>query len=81
VAFAAHDGNNAGLGWFGPAGTLPAHRGRGLGAALLLQCLLDVAEAGHEAGVIAWIGPREFYERTVGAVDDRMFVVMEKPLP
>jgi mannose-1-phosphate guanylyltransferase len=39
AGFAAHDGNNAGLGWFGPAGTWPAHRGRGLGEALLLACL------------------------------------------
>src|SRR5262245_33803269 len=31
VAFAAHDANNSGLGWFGPAGTLTAHRGQGLG--------------------------------------------------
>src|SRR5205823_6329705 len=42
-AFAAHDGNNRGLGWFGPTGTWPAHRGKGLGEALLLACLIDVA--------------------------------------
>src|SRR5207245_10045800 len=34
AAFAAHDGNNGGLGWFGPTGTFPAHRNRGLGAVL-----------------------------------------------
>lgn len=78
VAFAAHDGNNRGLGWFGPAGTLEEHRGKGLGAALLLPCLLDVAAAGHDTGVIAWIGPRAFYEKTAGAVTDRRFVVMIK---
>jgi mycothiol synthase len=78
AAFAAHDGNNQGLGWFGPAGTLQAHRGKGLGAALLLPCLLDVAAAGHEQGVIAWIGPREFYEKVAGAVADRSFVVLQK---
>jgi GNAT superfamily N-acetyltransferase len=80
VAFAAHDGNNRGLGWFGPAGTLEAHRGHGLGAALLCACLRDVADAGHAEGVIAWIGPRPFYETIAGAVDDRSFVVMEKTL-
>ena len=42
-AFAAHDGNNRGLGWFGPTGTWPGHRGKGLGEALLLACLVDVA--------------------------------------
>jgi GNAT superfamily N-acetyltransferase len=80
AAFAAHDGNNRGLGWFGPAGARPEYRGKGVGAALLVRCLLDVAATGAEHAVIAWIGPRDFYERTVGAVDDRMFVVMERPL-
>lgn len=41
VAFAAHDGNNRELGWFGPMGTLDHHRGHGLGEALLLGCLLQ----------------------------------------
>jgi GNAT superfamily N-acetyltransferase len=78
AAFAAHDGNNRGLGWFGPAGTHEAHRGKGLGAALLLRCLLDIRAAGRERAVIAWIGPREFYEKTCGAVSDRRFVHMER---
>jgi GNAT superfamily N-acetyltransferase len=80
TAFACHDGNNRGLGWFGPAGTLPEHRGRGLGAALLLRCLRDVREAGHREGVIAWIGPRAFYEKTVGARPGPRFVAMERAL-
>jgi GNAT superfamily N-acetyltransferase len=78
AAFACHDGNNRGLGWFGPAGTLPEHRGRGLGEALLLSCLRDVREAGHREGVIAWIGPRAFYEKTVGARPGPRFVTMER---
>lgn len=78
VAFAAADGNNQGLGWFGPAGTDPAHRGRRLGEALLVRCLEDVRGL-PEAGVIAWIGPKAFYARTVGAVEDRRFVQLEKP--
>lgn len=77
VAFAAADGNNQGLGWFGPAGTDPAHRGRRLGEALLVRCLEDVRGL-PEAGVIAWIGPKQFYAKTVGAVDDRRFIVMER---
>ncbi len=84
VAFAAHDGNNRGLGWFGPTGTLPSHRGRGLGEALLLCCLRDVMDdvapstARPDAGVIAWVGPVEYYARTCGAVPDRRFVVYEE---
>jgi GNAT superfamily N-acetyltransferase len=77
VAFAAADGNNQGLGWFGPAGTDPAHRGRRLGEALLVRCLEDVRGL-PEAGVIAWIGPKEFYRKAVGAVDDRQFVMVEQ---
>jgi len=78
VAFAAHDGNNRGLGEFGPAGTLPAYRGQGLGAALLVRSLLDVAAAGHADSVIPWVGPGEHYRRAVGAVPDRRFAVLER---
>jgi GNAT superfamily N-acetyltransferase len=77
-AFAAHDGNNAGLGWFGPTGTWPAHRGQGLGEALLVACLVDVA-AEHSRCEVAWIGPRPFYEKVAGIVEDRHFVVLTKP--
>jgi GNAT superfamily N-acetyltransferase len=80
AAFAAHDGNNQGLGWFGPAGTFEKHRKKGLGEALLLRCLLDVADAGHETCTIAWIGPRNFYDRVAGIVDTKRFVVMQKDL-
>lgn len=78
AAFAAHDGNNRGLGWFGPAGTVPSHRAKGIGAALLLACLDDVRVAGHDECLISWIGPRDFYERTVGIAGEREYVVMSK---
>ncbi len=77
--FAAHDGNNRGLGWFGPTGTWPAHRGKGLGEALLIACLVDVAAA-HDRCEVAWIGPRPFYEKVAGIVEDRRFVSLVKPL-
>jgi GNAT superfamily N-acetyltransferase len=77
VAFAAADGNNQGLGWFGPAGTEQAHRKKRLGEALLVRCLEDVRGL-PEAGVIAWIGPKAFYAKSVGAVDDRRFVLLER---
>jgi GNAT superfamily N-acetyltransferase len=80
AAFAAHDGNNAGLGWFGPAGTWPAHRGKGLGEALLLACLIDVATH-HDVCEVAWIGPRAFYERVAGIAGERRFVVLTKESP
>jgi mycothiol synthase len=78
-AFAAHDGNNRGLGWFGPTGTWPAHRGQGLGEALLLACLVDVA-ADHAQCEVAWIGPRPFYDKVAGIAEDRSFVLLVRDL-
>jgi mycothiol synthase len=78
-AFAAHDGNNRGLGWFGPTGTWPAHRGKGLGEVLLLACLVDVADH-HPRCEVAWIGPRPFYEKVAGIAGERRFVVLAKQL-
>jgi GNAT superfamily N-acetyltransferase len=78
-AFAAHDGNNRGLGWFGPTGTWPAHRGQGLGEALLVACLVDVASH-HERCEVAWIGPRAFYDKVAGIAAERRFVVLSREL-
>jgi len=77
--FAAHDGNNRGLGWFGPTGTWPAHRGQGLGEVLLLACLVDVA-VDHAQCEVAWIGPRPFYDKVAGVAADRRFHVLAKTL-
>jgi GNAT superfamily N-acetyltransferase len=79
VAFAAHDGNNRGLGWFGPAGTLPPHRRKGLGECLLAHALADVAERGQPETIIAWAGPVDFYRRACGAEIERRFMQMERP--
>ena len=78
VAFAAHDGNNRGLGWFGPAGTLAAHRGKGVGAALLAACLVELAAAGHAETEIAWVGPKTFYEKSAGVARERTFIALER---
>lgn len=80
VAFAAHDGNNQGLGCFGPTGTLEAHRGQGLGAALLVACLLDIQASAHSHAEVAWIGPRDFYDKIAGIESERHFTVMSKEL-
>lgn len=78
VAFAAHDGNNRGLGWFGPAGTLAPHRGKGLGSALLAACLAEMSAAGHAEAEIAWVGPKTFYEKSAGVARVRVFAVLER---
>jgi mycothiol synthase len=77
--FAAHDGNNRGLGWFGPTGTWPAYRGEGLGETLLMACLVDVATS-HAQCEVAWIGPRPFYEKVAGIAADRRFIVLAREL-
>ncbi|HET9622327.1 MAG TPA: hypothetical protein VFP84_13235, partial [Kofleriaceae bacterium] len=78
-AFAAHDGNNRGLGWFGPTGTWSAHRGQGLGEALLVACLVDVA-VHHARCEVAWIGPRPFYDKVAGVTGERRFVLLARDL-
>ncbi len=78
AGFAVHDGNNRGLGWFGPTGTFPAHRGRGIGSAVLLACMQDIATAGHHQAEVAWVGPEKFYEKVVGVSGVRKFVSMKK---
>jgi mycothiol synthase len=78
-AFAAHDGNNRGLGWFGPTGTWPAHRGKGLGEAVLLACLVDVGVE-HPFCEVAWIGPRPFYDKAAGIASDRTFIALARDL-
>ncbi len=80
AAFAAHDGNNRGLGWFGPGGTLMPHRGKGLGEALLVACLADLAGEGRQSCTVAWIGPRDFYQRAAGIAREDRFVVLGKEL-
>lgn len=54
-------------GFFGPTGVHESARGRGLGKALLLACLHDMANQGYGYGIIGGVGPVEFYQRVVGA--------------
>lgn len=52
-------------GFFGPMGTLERERGKGIGAALLLDCLHAMAAYGYAYAVIGAVGPRAFYDRVV----------------
>lgn len=54
-------------GFFGPTGVESAFRGIGIGTALLLACLHDMAAQGYAYAIIGGAGPIEFYARTVGA--------------
>lgn len=80
IAFSGAEGNNRGTGWFGPMGTRPAARGKGVGAILLRLCLNDIADLGHRQAVIPWVGPVGFYHRFCGAKRQRTFWTYEKSL-
>jgi predicted N-acetyltransferase YhbS len=55
------------LGFFGPAGVDPLHRGVGIGAALLFVALHAMRAQGYAYAIIGGVGPAGFYEKTVGA--------------
>ena len=78
VAFSAYEGNNAGLGTFGPMGTSPEYRGRGIGENLLKWCLTDLVHLGYERVTIPWVTSIGFYTKTVYATISRVFTRMEK---
>lgn len=80
LGFSAYDANNVGTGWFGPMGTAPAARGRGVGAVLLKRCLADLQAQGHAASTIPWVAPIAFYAHHVGAEISRLFYRYEKKL-
>jgi ribosomal protein S18 acetylase RimI-like enzyme len=61
--------------WFGPIGVDPRYRHARVGQALLAGCLDDLAAAGLAAAQISWIGPADFYRRTVGARCERVFAL------
>lgn len=67
VGFACWDATARGF--FGPMGTLERERGRGIGRALLLECLHAMASHGYGYAVIGWVGPTAFYERVVPVIE------------
>jgi ribosomal protein S18 acetylase RimI-like enzyme len=79
-AFSGYQGNNKALNWFGPMGTSPELRGKGVGALLLRLCLRDLARQGWKDAIIPWVGPIPFYSKFCGAKIDRCFWVHRKQL-
>ena len=78
AGFAAHDANNRGLGFFGPTGVARAHRGRGLGAALLRASLADLRRLGYERAIIPWTDALDFYRKACGATVAARFVTLAR---
>jgi GNAT superfamily N-acetyltransferase len=67
VGFACYEATCRG--YFGPGGVSEAHRGKGLGTALLLECLRSMKEMGYAYAIIGGVGPKEFYAKAVGAIE------------
>jgi GNAT superfamily N-acetyltransferase len=65
LGFACFDAVKKGL--FGPMAVLESYRGRGIGKGLLLACLHAMKAQNYAYAVIFWVGPAEFYAKTVGA--------------
>ena len=78
IGFAVYD--VTGPARFGPTGTLPEYRGRGIGSALLHLCLRSLQERGEAQATIGWAGPIAYYARTVGAEISRVYWSFKKPL-
>jgi mycothiol synthase len=78
VGFASH--SVSGPGQFGPMGTNPELRGKGVGSVLLKRCLADQRDAGFAETDIQWVGPKGFYADHVGAKISRCFWQYEKEL-
>ncbi len=72
-AFSAYNGNNVGTAWFGPMGTHPDLRGKGIGGILLKLCLQDMKKQGFKYSTIPWVGPISFYSHYADAVVERVF--------
>ncbi|MDZ7341487.1 MAG: GNAT family N-acetyltransferase [candidate division KSB1 bacterium] len=77
-AFSAYDANNLNTGWFGPMGTNPILRGKGIGGILLKRCLNDMKKQGHKVSIIPWVGPIPFYLHYANARLTRVFWRYEK---
>ena len=78
AGFAAHEANNRGLGFFGPTGVAPAHRGKRIGWDLLHACLADARRRGYARVVIPWTDAISYYAKGCGAQVAHRFVVLRK---
>jgi GNAT superfamily N-acetyltransferase len=67
IGFACWDATARGF--FGPEGVADASRGRGVGGALLRQCLHAMRAHGYAYAVIGGVGPKAFYEKIVPVME------------
>jgi hypothetical protein len=57
------------LGVMGPFGVDEAQRGSGVGRALCVAVAREMSAKGYQYAAIGQVGPKEFYERALGAVE------------
>ncbi len=67
AGFACYDATARGF--FGPIGVAESARGRGIGAALLRACLLDMRSSGYGYAIVGAVGAPDFFLRVAGAVE------------
>jgi predicted N-acetyltransferase YhbS len=53
--------------FFGPTRVLDGEQGKQIGKALLLRSLHALQDEGYAYAIIGGVGPRQFYEKCVGA--------------
>ncbi len=82
LGFAAHSGNLAHRGTFGPIGVFAEARGTGLGAALTTTVLADLRARGHREATVPWVARETegFYARLATIIDRRERLVMTREL-
>jgi len=82
LGFAAHSGNLAHRGTFGPIGVFDEARGMGLGAALATTVLADLRARGHREATVPWVAPEteSFYARLATVMARRERLVMTREL-
>ena len=66
VGFACYDATLPNF--FGPTGVQKDMRGRGIGKALLIRCMISMKELGFGYAIIGSAGPMDFYKKAVGAI-------------
>ena len=66
LGFACFDVAKKGI--FGPLAVRESYRGQGIGKGLLLASLHAMKAQNYAYAVIWWVGPAEFYAKSVGAV-------------
>jgi predicted N-acetyltransferase YhbS len=67
IGFAAYECTRRAF--FGPTGVSENERGHGIGRALLLASLWGLRELGYVYGIIGGVGPVEFYQSAVDAIE------------